>query len=136
MVLKKWSFAFDRASFTITGVFLLLVQSWFVKWESRVHSTIFPMFYACSTSKCWWRFCCLKLSIWEQKSSCTAVVAKVHLTCPMSGFDLLQIQKCVRAGQWLYAVVCSASFYSFSSCDFSVPKAITLFLMTLHKISA
>lgn len=91
VVLKKCLFCFWQSIIYHCRVFLLLVQSWLVKWESKVRSTIFPMFCACSTFKCWWRFCLLKLSIWEQKSSYAAVVAKVHFTCPVSGFDLEQI---------------------------------------------
>lgn len=99
VLLKKWSFCFWQSIIYHCRVDLFLphVQSWSVKWESRVHSTICLMFCVHSTFKCWWRFCLLKLSIWEQKSSFTAVVVKVHFTCPGSGFDLLQIPEVYKS---------------------------------------
>lgn len=78
-----------RASLTFVRYFFFASCSIMISEESRVHSSFFPhvLFFECSTFKCWWRFCPLKLSIRECKNSYTGVMPKVHFTCPVSDSD-------------------------------------------------
>lgn len=82
--------------------------SWWIistKWDSsKVSSNIFPVFCFCGCSffffKCWWGFCPLKLSIWQQKKGYTEIVPNVHLACRvLTVTNSRYWKKCIRTGQ-------------------------------------
>lgn len=131
---KEMFSSFDRTSFTFVrfGVFLLLVQSWSVKWESRVHSNIFPTFCFCehSTSKCWWRFLFLEYIRTTVLESCQKSILLCLFLTAING---RYWENCLRTGQSQYALICSASLYS---SYVTVLPCQKLFLMAFHEFSA